>query len=137
MFGNRNQNQNNRQGKRRSGSTAGVCACPQCGYSIPHQAGTPCQSLLCPVCKVPLVRGESAAGITVNNAEKQIVATASVQAAPVFPVVDAELCVGCETCVEACPANAILMVDGQAQIQNELCRKCRKCVRACPVGAIS
>jgi len=134
MFGNRKNFQNNQQGQRKSGSAAGVCTCPRCGYSTPHQAGIPCQSLLCPTCKVPLLRRELTAENKVNNSVQPAISTPSVKP---YPVVDAGLCVGCETCVEACPAGAILMVDGQAVIQNELCRKCRKCVNVCPVGAIS
>ena len=51
--------------------------------------------------------------------------------------VDEEKCTGCETCVEACPVEAIKMVDGIAKVDSELCTDCGTCVEACPVEAIS
>lgn len=36
---------------------SGQCVCPECGEKIPHQAGVPCYSLICPKCSSPLVRG--------------------------------------------------------------------------------
>ena len=136
MFRNKKHNQH------QSGSSHAVCACPRCGYSIPHVAGIPCRSRICPTCMVLLVRRESSKESTLTITEKetissQIIPTPDLQTTPVFPIVDADLCIGCEACVENCPANAILMVDGKAVIQNELCKNCRKCVRVCPVSAIS
>ena len=51
-------------------------------------------------------------------------------------VVDKEECTGCETCIEACPVEAILMVDGVAEINQEECVECRTCIDECPAGAI-
>ena len=34
----------------------GYCVCPKCGYTIPHQRGTPCSSLKCPECNINLER---------------------------------------------------------------------------------
>jgi len=34
----------------------GECACPQCGYKIPHERGVPCSTIKCPNCKTNLVR---------------------------------------------------------------------------------
>ncbi len=34
----------------------GYCVCPECGYQIEHQRGTPCSSFKCPKCKINLER---------------------------------------------------------------------------------
>jgi len=34
----------------------GWCVCPQCGYKVEHQRGTPCASIQCPECKINLER---------------------------------------------------------------------------------
>ncbi len=51
--------------------------------------------------------------------------------------VDKEECTGCGTCVDACPVEAISLVDGVAQINREECTECLTCVDECPVEAIS
>jgi Fe-S-cluster-containing hydrogenase component 2 len=50
--------------------------------------------------------------------------------------VDEERCTGCGLCVEACPTEAISLMDGVAQIEQSLCRECEVCLSACPNGAI-
>jgi len=50
-------------------------------------------------------------------------------------VVDAEKCTGCETCLESCPSEAIVMEDGVAKV-NDDCVDCGSCVDECPVEAI-
>jgi ferredoxin len=47
-----------------------------------------------------------------------------------------EKCTGCEACIDACPAEAIKMVDGKAVVDAETCVDCGVCVDECPVGAI-
>jgi len=53
-------------------------------------------------------------------------------------VVDVEKCTGCESCVEACPTEAITINDESKAVVNEdECVDCGSCVDACPEGAIS
>ena len=53
-------------------------------------------------------------------------------------IIDQELCIGCEACIEYCPAEAIGMEDDQASIDQEFCTECNNCLRVdvCPVDAI-
>jgi NAD-dependent dihydropyrimidine dehydrogenase PreA subunit len=51
--------------------------------------------------------------------------------------VDIEKCTGCESCVEACPSEAIKMQDQKAVVDPETCIDCAVCVDECPVGAIT
>ncbi len=53
-----------------------------------------------------------------------------------FIKVKTELCTGCESCVQSCPYDAIVMKEGKAEI-TELCQLCRACLSVCPEGAIS
>jgi Fe-S-cluster-containing hydrogenase component 2 len=50
--------------------------------------------------------------------------------------VKADDCVGCETCVPACPVEAISMADDKAVIDQETCTGCGTCIGECPVEAI-
>jgi Fe-S-cluster-containing hydrogenase component 2 len=50
--------------------------------------------------------------------------------------VDRELCNGCEVCVGKCQLNALVMVDGAAQVNLDRCIGCGNCVVLCPQGAI-
>ena len=50
--------------------------------------------------------------------------------------VDTSICGGCESCVGACPVNAISMENGVAVISDE-CIECGACVGECPCNAIS
>ena len=52
-------------------------------------------------------------------------------------VVDQDKCVGCETCVGACPVQAIKMEDGKAKVQADVCVECGACTGECPCEAIS
>jgi electron transfer flavoprotein alpha subunit len=50
--------------------------------------------------------------------------------------INAKDCVGCGTCVAACPFGSIEMVDDVATI-NDSCTMCGACLEACPTGAIN
>ena len=52
-------------------------------------------------------------------------------------VVNKDECVGCGVCVDACPNEAITMVDDIAVINAELCIDCEACVSECPNAAIT
>ncbi len=52
-------------------------------------------------------------------------------------VVDREKCTGCESCVEACPLEAIEMRDEIAVVDDEVCGDCGACVDVCPAEAIA
>ena len=45
-------------------------------------------------------------------------------------------CLGYGSCVDACPFDAIHIVDGIAVVDKEACKACGACVKACPRGLI-
>jgi ferredoxin len=47
-----------------------------------------------------------------------------------------DLCIGCGTCVDACPPSAI-RIDEIAVIHKDVCTGCGECVEACPRGVLS
>ena len=51
--------------------------------------------------------------------------------------VNLERCTGCGSCLDACPAEAISIVEGHAQIDDARCQRCEACVSACPAGALA
>ncbi len=55
-----------------------------------------------------------------------------------YPLIDEAACIGCGSCVAACPERSVLgIVDGRAVIVNGLkCVGHGRCAEACPVGAI-
>ena len=55
-----------------------------------------------------------------------------------YPLVDSGQCIGCGTCVDACPEGDVLgIVSGRAMVINGArCIGHGKCAEACPVGAI-
>ena len=53
------------------------------------------------------------------------------------PVLNAEKCVGCGKCVEACGYNALALARGNLIIFNELCHSCGACSYVCPTKALT
>lgn len=45
-------------------------------------------------------------------------------------------CIGCESCIGACPFGALAMENGKAVV-NEACTTCGACLEVCPAGAIT
>lgn len=50
--------------------------------------------------------------------------------------INSDCCIGCETCLCACPCNAISSFDGVCKIDTSECVECGCCIDECPVGAI-
>lgn len=62
-----------------------------------------------------------------------------IRAHPAAPLVIDELCearYGCSKCVEACPTNALQLVDGRIKLAESKCVGSGICVSVCPVSAI-
>ena len=51
-------------------------------------------------------------------------------------VTDAELCTGCESCLDSCFFEARQMADDTPHLIDERCFGCGRCVADCPAGAI-
>ncbi|HTX89818.1 MAG TPA: glycyl-radical enzyme activating protein [Anaerolineales bacterium] len=45
-------------------------------------------------------------------------------------------CIGCKTCVDACPNGCLTMTEAGLVIDRERCEACGKCAEACPSGAL-
>jgi len=50
------QNGRGRMGGPVAGGLGGMCKCPKCGYTEPHERATPCSKKLCPKCGTRMVR---------------------------------------------------------------------------------
>lgn len=53
------------------------------------------------------------------------------------PVVDKDMCKGCDFCKNACPVDAISISDGRAFIDPDRCVKCYCCIEICPNNTIT
>jgi ferredoxin len=58
-------------------------------------------------------------------------------ASPFVARCDADICVGCETCIERCQMEALSMADGHAVLDADRCIGCGLCVTTCPSGALT
>jgi len=61
----------------------------------------------------------------------------SIASSDFYAVVDAELCTGCESCLDRCAFNAMSMVDGTCEVDRKSCYGCGLCITSCETGALS
>ncbi len=47
-------------------------------------------------------------------------------------IINTALCDGCGACVEVCPCEAIVIINGVAVVADEDCPECNACYQACP-----
>jgi thioredoxin reductase/NAD-dependent dihydropyrimidine dehydrogenase PreA subunit len=99
--------------------------CPRCGQLV--QEGV----LKCPSCSVPMQLFEvTEAAVVTEEANGD-------GGGRLHAVVRADVCVGCGTCVAACPETGAIRLDGKlAVVAQDACTGHGKCVEACPVGGI-
>ena len=50
---------------------------------------------------------------------------------------DHDKCTGCGNCVEACPSEALSLVDEKVSVDEDACVDCGVCVDECPEQALS
>ena len=99
--------------------------CPRCKHAVPSE------STFCPGCGVPqqIYEVVSAPAAAAGGADGGVRPHALVRA---------DMCVGCGTCVAACPEpGAIALRDKIAVVDQALCLGHGQCAAACPVGAIA
>ena len=106
-----------------------VFACPRCNKSIAAD------STFCPACGAPMSMWNlhrAAVRPDTNGA-------GGGEKGKPRPVINASLCIGCGSCVDACPETGTLaLVGGKSILANaERCVGHAKCVEVCPTSALS
>ncbi len=112
----------------KTGAPAAGSVCPRCG------AATNSGMSYCERCGVPQQIFEIAGARTVTpedgDAKKK-------DAGREHAMVRADVCVGCGTCVPACPISGAIRMEGKlAVVDPDLCGGHAACVDACPLGGI-
>lgn len=111
---------------RKSGRPAAASTkpCPRCGTKLAEG------QQWCPGCKAPLQAFEVLTARVVTGEKKS-------DGGPLHAIVMADKCVGCGTCVAACPEpGAIAMVNKIAKVNLDACKGHGTCAAACPVNGI-
>ena len=62
--------------------------------------------------------------------------TGCVTTSPDKAYIKAEICDGCEKCIEVCPSSAIILKDNTIRVDPFLCSGCGACIPECPIEAI-
>jgi thioredoxin reductase (NADPH) len=110
------------RGKR--ATSAPARACPRCRAKLVEG------QQWCPGCRAPLQAFELVAAKAVEGVRPA-------DDGPLHAIVRADVCVGCGTCVAACPEpGAIHLVNKVAKVELHLCKGHASCAAACPVSAI-
>ncbi len=110
-------------------------------------AATPTQTHACPRCNNPVVRGAAfcascGAPMALWNLQRATQQTGSsgepADKGRPRPVINATLCIGCGSCIDACPEKGTLeLVSGKAILAHpERCMGHGDCVSACPTSGI-
>lgn len=99
--------------------------CPRCAKDVPQGSG------FCPAC---------GAALAMWNIHRATVSSgqAPAEKGRPRPVINATLCIGCGSCVDACPETGTLAIkSGKAiLVSPERCQGHAKCVDACPTSGI-
>jgi thioredoxin reductase (NADPH) len=107
---------------------APAASCPRCRAAVPEGSDR------CPQCGVPQQIYEIVSAQTVIPEEEPAKTDGEIAHA----VVRADKCLGCGTCVGACPEPGAIFLQGKlAIIDTDLCKGHGACVQACPIGAIT
>jgi thioredoxin reductase len=105
------------------GAPAPAARCPRCRAVVPPGVAA------CAACGAPLQAFEL---VTARTAAADSGGSGAAHA-----IVRADMCVGCGTCVDACPEpGAIRLEDKRAIVDTLRCKGHGLCATACPVGAI-